>query len=471
MFYDGVQLIPPFTKELSEKKIRTNFSIPDRDETFLMTLTSLFYKRWPDFRVELMSARPNSDQIMGYLIKANKEALNFHFITYTGNPDAYLTGEYKPLTNLEVFIKAKLGKTIYVRRFEDRNLIAFFGDGFNLSCLHFLQSFIPLYFPSFFSNIPKTGIDHDIIFSLSNNDSTAYKKAIETILEDDELKHYLLREQLLGFEKNIRFKKYSDATAEVTRLNDSLQNYLTEYRKLCEKKNEASAYADGLKYAWEQAENESEFEEYLCENNSLTNICINGSHIQFIVKTFVNPYLPEDWESLSNRGRIFEGYENINSYVGDPENLKLLLDNVFSDKHTLKLRICGYIDMDVLGTHCKSFTNYSYTDANPHLKNYVPNAHLQSHNCFGQNMSDILNMLNDGDHIGAVECCINVVKRMNVTESASFDPFVKSIIKCRGKCFVSEEDGREMTPTEAIEYLKEKMNETASDSDGEAVVA
>ena len=214
MFNGGVQAIPPFSADLINKKIKRNFSIPDNDATFLMTLSALFYKRWPDFQVNLVSVRPATDTIMGY-IPQNKDRLNFLFFNHNGSPDEYLTGSYKTLTNLETFIKIKLGQQVFVRRYEDFNVIAFFTNAYNLSLYHFIQSFIPLYFPSYFADMPKTDEEHKLIFSLSQQESSMYRKEIENFLDKEDFKQYLLHEKLIGFEKDLRYKKYAQAEAEV----------------------------------------------------------------------------------------------------------------------------------------------------------------------------------------------------------------------------------------------------------------
>ena len=85
-------------------------------------------------------------------------------------------------------------------------------------------------------------------------------------------------------------------------------------------------------------------------------------------------------------------------------------------------------------------------------------------------MSDILQQLESGDMIGAVECCINCAKRINVDEGASFKPFIRSLKSCKGKCIVTN-DGRELTPVEAVAYLKGELDETTADGAGEDNVA
>lgn len=120
--------------------------------------------------------------------------------------------------------------------------------------------------------------------------------------------------------------------------------------------------------------------------------------------------------------------------------------------------MCAYIDLDYASGTVRSSTSYDYSQ----IKGYVPNPHLQYHNCFGQNGPDIVAQLKMGDPIGAIECAINCVKHVNVDETtATFKPFLQRLAKNDQKCIVNKE-GVEMTLTEAIAYLKGENNESNS---------
>lgn len=465
MFSSPVNVLPPFSLA-TQDKICGDSSTPNDDSSLFMTMTALLYKRWPNLKIMNKVFRSNGDRSL-----LTQEINGIAFLWYGGtteDPEETLP-PHKFFPDHSSFLKEKLGQDIWIEKIGE-NKVAIFFNIFNLSLYHAVQIFIPMYFRSFFDEQPLTEVERNLLLALSKTSDVNYKKEMQNLLEDADLKRFLLSNELFGFERLAREKKYNAAIAEFNDLEHEMTDYLERYRQAYNRSTEVAALASGYKQAMESVEEHTEFEEYLYENKLLSDIHVEGSEISFVVKTFVDPYLPDDWDSLSRRGSIFRGHDSVGNLLDDEDNLKLLLDAIFSRDHCLKLKICGFIKMDYYGSTCTSAPGYNFESRNPNLKNYVPNAHLHKHNCFGRNMDDILAQMRDGDMIGAVECCINVVKRINVSESPTFIPFIEYLKRNKGKCIVSD-DGREMTCKEAVEYLKEKNHEATPDGNGEADVA
>ena len=463
MFKSNVTLIPPFNESVYTSTCEGSRVIAS-DYTIFMTMMALLLKRYPDFKFINRYCEHYPSSVPDTVNAArNTDAINFiWFNNCNKNPDEYLPEGYnKEFVNFERFLAEKLDQDIYIRTYDSR-VVCIFATKLNLQVIHAAQVFIPVLIPKYFDECPRTEAETKLLVSLSQYTDAAYRKEIHNLIDDPKLKEILLHKSLFGFEKRLRTTKYKNAAQKAEDLLGEMERILEDYRQACCRRNEAVAYAEGLKVQMDAVEVDTEFEQYLAANKLLTDIDIQGDHLSFIVKTFVDPYLPDDWDSLSRRGYIYEGYRSTGSVLDDKANMKLLLDAIFSRNHSLKLRICAYFTMDVFGTSVSSIRDYDYVGQNPTLANYIPNGHLNTHNCFGQNRSDILVQMADGDMIGAVECCINVARRMNVAESASFAPFVESIKKCKGKCIMSE-DGTEMTVAEAVNYLKGKQNEEVSD--------
>ncbi len=463
MFKSSISLIPPFSGTAYISTCEGSRVIAS-DYTIFMTMMALLLKRYPDFKFINRYSEHYPGEVSELVNKArNTDAINFiWFNNCDKNPDEYLPEGYnKEFVNFERFLAEKLDQDIYIRTYDSR-IVCIFAAKLNLQVIHAAQVFIPVLIPKYFEECPRTEAETKLLVSLSQYTDAAYRKEIHNLIDDPKLKEILLHKSLFGFEKRLRTAKYKNAAERAENLLREMENILDEYRNVCTRRNEAVVYAEGLKVQMDAVEVDTEFEQYLATNKLLTDIDIQDDHLNFIVKTFVDPYLPDDWDALSRRGYIFEGYRSNGSVLDDKDNMRLLLNAIFSRNHTLKLRICAYFSMDVFGTSVSSIRDYDYVEQNPILANYIPNGHLNTHNCFGQNRSDILMQLADGDMIGAVECCINVARRMNVAESASFVPFVESIKKCKGKCIVAE-DGTEMTVAEAVNYLKGKQDEKVSD--------
>lgn len=467
MFSGSVPILPPFS-DLVKERIAGVSDFPYNDYSLFMTMTTLFYKRWPDFKFysKVYTNEVDYDDVIS---SSPKKDLCIYWFTCRSDLKEVLKTEHEDLSKHDEFLSSKLGQHIYIKKFGE-NIASIFFERFDIRLYHCAQMFIPLCFMHLFEENKLTEKEKTFLSSLHKTTDTGYKTGLQSFLEDENLKRYLLKNSLIGLEKTLRGKKYDEAFAKYNEMLAQMDEAMSRYRDACARKNEYEIVACGLKRSLDEVTEDTEFEEYLCSNKLLSDISVKDSKISFVVKTFVNPYLPDDWDALSEKGAIFKNHPRVGNCLDKEADLKLLLDAIFSRNHCLKLRVCGFISLDYYGTYVNSVTGYDFVGKNPSMKNYVPNAHLHKHNCFGMNKDDILTQMRDGDMIGAVECCINVVKRINVAEGLSFDPFVDYIKGCTGKCIVTE-DGTEMTCEEAVKYLKEKNNEKASDGNGETDAA
>ena len=198
----------------------------------------------------------------------------------------------------------------------------------------------------------------------------------------------------------------------------------------------------------------TELQDYLMNNPSVGYVSLNDSKISFIVKTFLAPHHIEEWDVMSKNNRMFDKYA---TGLFRASEIKLLLDAIFSEDRCLKLRMCAYFCMDYFGSAVGSQSRYNYVATDKALADFIPNPHLHHHNCFGQNKEAILEQLKNGDAIGAIECSIACAQRINIHEGMNFRPFVRELLNAEGKCIVTE-DGTEMTPKEAVAYLRGSNN-------------
>ena len=454
MFRIPVGIFPPFTRELLKNSNMVEMS---NDRTLSMTATALLYNRVPNLKLQSTITRYSDD--VPY--NNDPEVYSFHWVETSENPDAKLEAvkdKFKkvvPFTAVEKYVQDKFKKTIYIRIFPEENAVAFYMESISLEMWHLLQSFISRYF-KVFEQKPLTEDEVNFVRSLILRTPDNYKSEIMKITDTVEFRRFALVSQITGFEKSIYEKKLTVAQNDVRGTENSIEDLLHRYRELNERLFEQKLRVEALMNRRDTTEEVTEFQEWIIENKNLTNITISGSEIRFVVKTFIIPYLAESWENASRRGAIFASVRGPEE-LSDKDNLKILLDSIFSSNHSMKLKTCAQITLDYLGSDVWSDRSFDYSC----IKDYIPNTHLSKHNCFGQNAPDIRAQLKMNDPIGAIECAINCVKHINVDElTATFIPFLNSFVNCAGKCLVSEETKEEFTPIEALHYLKEKMNES-----------
>lgn len=452
MFRSAIPLTLPFTNDL--RKNSPSFTEISSDYSLFMTATVLLHNRVENLKLESSITRDRIDDIP---FNSDPEVYSFHWIHFNSNVanhniedsikafDNRYTG-FETFPAVEKFIKDRLEQTVYVRIFPKENAVVLFIEKLSTELWHLMQSFISRYF-EIFKTKPLTEKELDFVRSLTLRGPSNYLQYLDELTDTEEFRRYSLKIQLDRFEKQVFERKLESAKNDIARVQGEIDRLMTQYRDAIAKQLEAKIRYEGLQVMTENTEEKTELQEYLIDNKNLTKVAINGSSITFVVKTYLIPYLMDSWDSMSKRGEIFKGFSG---EFKDPANAKLLLDAIFSYDHTLKLRMCAYINLDYLMCTVKSGSNYDYSN----IKDYIPNPHLFYHNCFGQNGPDILDQINMGDPIGAIECAINCVKHVNIDEwSMTFKPFLNNLMKFNGKCIVTE-DGQEMTVTEALHYLK-----------------
>ena len=122
----------------------------------------------------------------------------------------------------------------------------------------------------------------------------------------------------------------------------------------------------------------------------------------------------------------------------------LFLENKF------KIKLCAVYHLDIRGT-LDTTSNYHYP---ANCSDYLPNYHLQRHECLGDYRRVVTGYLERGDTIGAINACIASAKSININESGpTFNPFMREVFTTNARC-IQMPDGTSVTPTEAFKTLK-----------------
>jgi len=427
------------------------------DDSLFMTATILLYNRVSDLKLTY-TMNDNKDVES---ISLNPEVYSFHwFRNVDSNPDDLLKPikkNFKTIEKLpthEKFLSDQLKMSIWIRLMPNENTVCIFSPNCTLQSWHCMQFFIPKYF-SIFKEKPLTKEEISFLETLTFKMNGNYISKLTDLTNSDSFRSYLLKGQLEAFEKKLFERKVESARRNLTVLEETMNRAMDEYRQACEKRIEAMALVDGLKTMADQIDEHTELQDYLINNPRICNVSLSDSKISYIVKTYLAPHHIDEWDVISKYKQSFDQY--INSNFTNRDDIKLLLDAIFSEDRNLKVRMCAYFSLDYFGSTATSQIDYNFAAANKELANYIPNPHLHYHNCFGQNKEAILEQLKNGDAIGAIECSIACTQRINIHERASFRPFVQNLLNTEGKCIVAE-DGTEMTPKEAVAYLKGSNN-------------
>lgn len=428
------------------------------DDTLFMTATILLYKR-----VENLKITYTLDKVFDPdVISRNKDVYSFHWFEGVNTPPDELLNplkeDFKRIEKLpthEEFLSEQLKQRIFIRLMPEENTVCLFTSNVTLPIFHCAQFFIPKYF-NIFKEKPLTKDEISFLETLTYKMNGNYVSKLSDLAYSESFRAYLFKDQLEAFEKKLFERKVQAAQDSLNTIEDAMRKAMDDYKKACDKRVEAIALVAGLKTMADQVEEHTELQDYLMNNKRICNVSINDSTISYVVKTYLAPHHVDEWEVMTTRAHMFDQY--VSHTFNDRNDIKLLLDAIFSENRCLKLRMCAYFAIDYFGGYVNSQINHRFTTAGNDLVNYVPNPHLHHHNCFGQNKLAIVEQLACGDAIGAIECSIACAQRINIHESMSFGPFVRDLLACTGKCLVAN-NGTELTVSEAIKYLKEQSHD------------
>ncbi len=450
MFNTEIGYLPEFNQKVKDQIVYKYF--PLTDKSLPMTMAALMYSRNPQFRV--IVANDTSTFVQ------NENVYSFYFLSnFKWTPDwaadvMQFHNRYKKIKALELqekFLSEKLHTKIGLRIAPEENTVFIFTERFTNELYHAVQFLIPKFF-SIFETKPLTKEEKEFLLTLTVKDSAPYNKELTKIVRSQSFKKYLMTINVSQLEKRLFEKRIINAETELGSLEQKMKNALQMYKEACEESVIAKAALYGLKSMRDQQDEHTELQDYLINNKHISNLIVDEEMISFIVKTEFVPSHVDDWEIFSSRKEFFKG---IKKGIISEEEAKLLLDAVYSEKRCLKIKMCGYFRMNYFGSFVESRRNYNYAAADPSLENYIPNPHLNMHNCLGENQTFILEQLKAGDMIGAIECATICAQRVNLHENFTFIPFLQSLLTTDKKYFVSPE-GQDMDPFEAIEYLNEK---------------
>jgi len=458
MFNRTITRFDPFTSSLINKvfEARPLYAI---DDTIKMTSIVLLYKRVENLKVSSQRLNPVLFPAEGIELSTDPNTYSLYWFekqdpTTILKPFEKKFQKIESLPPQEKYYTKTFDQQIYFRVMPEENTVCIFAEEITTQLWHAVQFLFPKFF-KVFKEKPLSKEETDFLLTLTQKRPDDYLQKIRELVNTEEFQSYALKDQLFALERKLFDRKVSAAKDRLNQLEQAMEQAMQQYRNACSQRFEAVALVSGLEAMRNQKEEKTELQEYLTNNKRISHIIIDGNDISFIAKTELVPYLTDDWEIISKSENYFYKFEEESSLP--LEDVKLLLNAIFSEDAMLKLKMCAYFQMDYFGSGVRTASHYDFAGIDKTLQDYIPNPHLNLHNCFGQNATAILDQLKCGDVIGAIECCIACAQRVNIHEGISFNPFVHDLLNSKGKCLVA--DGRDMTIEEAINYLKEKNNE------------
>lgn len=362
--------------------------------------------------------------------------------------------KFTELKELRAFVAKQADMRFYINE-EDRSSVIIVAS-LNLRLLHLVQSLTSRLVPWYFDDNPINDMERELVRSLTLRTATRYEQMIEEFAAKYDFRGKKIEKLLKGFETASKVERIKSLERAIEVLEQDIMSCVNNYKSILKTKSQRTLELDGLKYQTSNENNESEIMDYFKCNKHLEPIGAYGSTLEFRVSCYLDNFDVEMYERISENydGYMYNDYEPTNTVFKDVSIRKKFMDAIFSDDPILRIKTCGFYQLDLTGwVEAPSWHGYSaeYNDM-------IPNPHLQHHSCLGDQRPLIEELLRDHDYVGAVEQCICSAKSINVGESATFPYLLESLFSSDAGKYILLPDGTSCTPEEALKWLDEQEN-------------
>ena len=365
---------------------------------------------------------------------------------------------YVELTNIRQFVANVMDARFYTN--EERHSTVIVVNQLTIRKWHYLQAFTPRYFKWFFDSNPINEDEKNLLASLIQRNPQEYEQRIEHFAELVDLRSYMIKNALGDFEKRSREEQLRAVNAQIENTRRRMNELMQSYQSYIDELDNYNVRRVGLTQLINSEDSGSELIDYFLSNKTLDIIETDGSHIYFIVRTYLDAFDPEMYAAISRHddSHLFRGYDVMSEVFSSPDSRKKLMDAIFSDDPELRIKCCAYYDLDIRG-QSNSTSHYGFP---PNCHDRLPNPHLQYHNCLGNHRRYINDRLVNGDLIGAIDQCISSAKSVNIGEDVTMHYFLRDLFASDEK-ILENSDGVAFTPAEALQWLNEKDGDTPAE--------
>ena len=361
--------------------------------------------------------------------------------------------DYERLEDVERFLDTKGIKTrFYVSEKKRKALIV--SESVDERKYHLFQSLLPRYTPWLFKDIPLDRDEVMLLKSLTNKTSTEFEKLVREFEEKMDLHSIIVRNKLKGFESVFEKRQLRDVETEIERVKQSIARLEREFSACYMNMNNLIVRRNGLEYKINNTdESDDEVMNYFLASKVLQLRDVSGSNISFFVKSFIDNFDIDVFDSyVSNRrSYLYRNRGNDSDFTND--DIEMFLRAAFEEEE-FKIQVVAGFSMNFAEGTYDVYSHYVYPGDLG--KFYIPNPHLEKYSCQGNNGEIIRESMSSRDYIGAIEACIAMTKNFNFADSAPGDYLVDWLFFRSAKPCVRMKDGTMMTPYGALKWLKNK---------------
>lgn len=444
------------------------------DSTWMATLRCLLYKRTDaefSFEEERFDLDRSIPQNAAYLLNGSfthpsfPNKIMFMYVSRACDEQKMLfdmldseengIGKHfgmKKLADVSAFISTKAKCNVYIN--EENNSAFIIMASRRLPHRRLLQSLIPRLIPGLFKDNPITELEYNLLSSLRDTNPDAYIKAVNDIWRGFDLDSVIITSSVVRAMRGYREREVALLKTQIQEIMMQMNNLLDRYQNYLSEKDTLTTRLVGAEVRTSQEDGDPALVEYLVHNrDSIAIVGGNDRGIDIEINSYITNYDPDMFETMINNERSSLSrirLSHCDDRFRDNETRKKFLFEIFGSEPTLKVRSCGFYRLDFAGG-VRSESGRAY---GANCKDRIPNPHLQMHSCLGDHARYIMDCLNSGNNIGAIEQCRASASSVNIGEGITFIPFLQNILES-DEAIIELPDKRNVTSAQALDWLIE----------------
>lgn len=470
MFNRNITEIYPWNLQMFKNVIAPKFVYSGAsDGTMVTTATSLLHNRLPEgksYVIKLSSLwydRSIEQNPLSYWdehYNGIQKEYSMYILQYTRAPsrdalykvfdaiESHLLNEDKSWTKPEMANKLmdEAGATrVLVNREKVASVIL--TAELDFARWHFLESILAVCTPKLFVDAPLDSDEKALLKSLTQRTHQSYLNALKRLEARFDIRGAIIEQKIGTFTESEISRRVANAEASITALRKEIEEYERILNSKYERIADHNDTINSLKFLKTQGDHDQELVDLFKTNKSLEIVDVRDGTISFIVRTYFTNFSKSEYKTF-RREAYWETLRS-DSTPFNTEAVGKLCDALFIDE-VMRIKICAYYALTPRSAGYTSITGYGFPES---CADYVPNRHLDRHNCFGNYGPMIRRELERGDVVGAVIDCIASASSVNMHESSIFAAFMKNAFNLGKKCFALP-DGSSVNAVDALKWVE-----------------
>ena len=411
------------------------------DESFMMTLRALLYKRLPEGKSFIFKPQDFYSPSTADLVICKNASHDYGLENDWEKPEIvnrYVT-QNAPCVNTRIYVNEKTNQAVIV------------APDLDIKQFHFLQQTITHLFPCYFKDQPLGKDEIELLKSFDSDNLPLIKSLYAKLFDASGIKEKVKREKLSTFVTEMKKTELDRRQRMVDKLRSDADDLLRRYSNVLSDLKDANYNLQGFKISMREGI-EDELLSYLDSNPNVYVVDTSPGGIDIIAKGFLDQV---------DSDALIEYIENDDSYLyypeyeysdafNDTDDRIALIEALWGYNPKFKLLTCGYYSLR-FENEARSVSGYDYPE--DIIGGAIPNPHINKYACLGNYGPLITQKMNNCDVIGAIDQCLLSVRSLNICEDVSVNELLDWLFTTDKMCLMNIETGELLTPAQALEQI------------------